>query len=101
MGGGIAQLACLQAEARTLLHDPVPEALTRGVESIERQLARGAERGRWSEQEAESARERLETVDSLDGLAPCELVIEAAPESLPVKHELYERLSGIVADDCV
>jgi 3-hydroxybutyryl-CoA dehydrogenase len=101
MGAGIAQLACLQAEARTLLHDPVPDALARGLESIERQLARGAERGRWNEEEAEAARGRLETVDSLDGLAPCELVIEAAPESLPVKHELYERLSGVVADDCV
>ena len=31
MGAGIAQLACLSG-ARTLLHDPIPEALERGVE---------------------------------------------------------------------
>jgi len=37
MGAGIAQLACLSG-ARTLLHDPVPEALERGVEYIRAQL---------------------------------------------------------------
>jgi phosphoglycerate dehydrogenase-like enzyme len=31
MGAGIAQLAC-RAGARTLLHDPVPDALQRGSE---------------------------------------------------------------------
>jgi len=46
MGAGIAQLACLQAGARTLVHDPVPEALARGIEGIERQLERGVERER-------------------------------------------------------
>ena len=31
----------------------------------------------------------------------CELVIEAAPERLDVKHELYGRLSRIVSEECV
>jgi 3-hydroxybutyryl-CoA dehydrogenase len=101
MGAGIAQLACLQAGARTLLHDPVPDALARGVEGIEHQLERGVERERWSAEEAAAARERLQAAETLDALAPCELVIEAAPESLSLKHELYERLSAVVAPECV
>jgi len=101
MGAGIAQLACLQARARTLLHDPVPDALARGIEGIERQLDRGAERERWSDEDAAAARGRLEPVERLDALAACELVIEAAPESLSLKHELYERLSEVVAPECV
>src|SRR2546430_10740119 len=101
MGAGIAQLACLQAGARTLLHDPIPDALAHGIEGIDHQLTRGAERGRWSEQDAKAGRGRLEAVDSVEGLAPCELVIEAAPESLSLKHELYERLSAAVGEDCV
>ncbi|MDX6642424.1 MAG: 3-hydroxybutyryl-CoA dehydrogenase, partial [Solirubrobacteraceae bacterium] len=100
MGAGIAQLACL-AGARTLLHDPVPEALQRGLEAIESHLARGVERDRWSEDDARAARERLEAAPTLDALAPCELVIEAAPESLAVKHELFEALSAIVGPECV
>ncbi|HYV16092.1 MAG TPA: 3-hydroxyacyl-CoA dehydrogenase NAD-binding domain-containing protein [Conexibacter sp.] len=100
MGGGIAQLACL-AGARTLLHDPVPEALARGVETLRANLAKGAERGRWSGADAEAASARLEPVDALDALAPCELIVEAAPERLDLKHGLYAQLSQIVAPDCV
>jgi 3-hydroxybutyryl-CoA dehydrogenase len=101
MGAGIAQLACQAAGARTLLHDPVPEALERGVAGIRAQLERGAERGRWSGEDARAAAERLEPVDSLEALAPCELVIEAAPESPEVKRELFERLSAVVTPECV
>jgi 3-hydroxybutyryl-CoA dehydrogenase len=101
MGAGIAQLACLSG-ARTLLHDPLPEALERGLERIRAQLDRGVERSRLSEPEAAAARERLEAAPALEDLADCELVIEAAPERLEIKRELFARLSdGIVADDCV
>ena len=101
MGAGIAQLACHPAGARTLLHDPFPDALERGVESIRAQFARGVERGRWSAEEAHAAEQQLEPVDSLEALAPCELVIEAAPESPELKHELFQQLSEIVSADCV
>jgi 3-hydroxybutyryl-CoA dehydrogenase len=100
MGGGIAQLAVL-AGARTLLHDPVSEALERGDAAVRANLAKGAERGRWSAAEAEAAAARLEPVDALEALAPCDVVIEAAPERLELKRELFGRLSQIVAPDCV
>ena len=101
MGAGIAQLACT-AGARTLVHDPVPEALERGLESIDSRLRRGVERGRLSEEAARKASENLEKASSLTDLAPTELVIEAAPESLQIKRELFATLSdGIVSADCV
>jgi 3-hydroxybutyryl-CoA dehydrogenase len=100
MGAGIAQLAVL-AGAKALLHDPLPDALQRGVESIARHLERWVERGRLTAAEAASARPRLEPVSSLDALASCELVIEAAPESLELKRELFESLSRTVTADCV
>jgi 3-hydroxybutyryl-CoA dehydrogenase len=101
MGSGIAQLACL-AGARTLLHDPFGEALERGHEQIRRHLERGAERGRWSAEEAAGASARLEGASALEDLARCELVIEAAPERLEVKQELFAALSdGIVDESCV
>ncbi len=101
MGAGIAQLSCL-AGARTLLHDPLPDALDKGLEQIKRHLERGAERGRWSPEDAAAAAERLEPASSLEDFAPCELVIEAVPERLELKQELFETLSnGIVAEDCV
>jgi len=100
MGAGIAQLACL-AGARTLLHDPAADALERGTGHIRAQLARAVERGRLTAAEAQAASARLEPTADLAGLAPAELVIEAAPESLELKRGLFAELSGIVATDCV
>jgi 3-hydroxybutyryl-CoA dehydrogenase len=100
MGAGIAQLAC-QAGARTILHDPFPEALARGAEQVRAGLEKAVARGRLSQEDCAAAAARLETAESLEGLAPCDLVIEAAPESRAVKAELFERLSGAVAETCV
>jgi len=100
MGAGIAQLAA-QAGARTLLYDPAADALERGLASIEEGLRRLVERGRLEPADAERARARLEPVGELEALAGCELVIEAAPERLELKRELFAALARVVAPDCV
>jgi 3-hydroxybutyryl-CoA dehydrogenase len=100
MGSGIAQLAC-RSGARTLLHDPFPEALSRGVERARGGLEKEAARGRLTADEARAAAARLEVAADLEAFAPCELVIEAAPELPELKRELYARLSEIVSGECV
>jgi len=100
MGCGIAQLAA-RSGARTLMFDPFAEALDRGVQSARDGLAKEAARGRLSEEQAQAARERLQPVDDLHALAPCELVIEAVPERIELKHEIYRKLSKILGEECV
>jgi 3-hydroxybutyryl-CoA dehydrogenase len=100
MGAGIAQLAAT-AGARTLLHDPVPEALEKGIQGIRRRLDRAVERGRMDAQEAAAAAERLHPAGNLAELAPCGLVIEAAPERLELKRELFAGLADHVAPDAI
>lgn len=100
MGSGIAQLAA-KAGALTLLHDPVGEALERGAERAREGLAKEASKGKLSAEQAQAASERLQTAAALEELAPCELVIEAAPERLDIKHDLYRRLSETVSAQCV
>jgi len=100
MGSGIAQLAC-KAGARTLLHDPLPEALVRGSENVRTGLEKEASKGKLTAEQAKDATARLESTDSLEAMSSCELVIEAAPERLDIKHELYGRLSQIVSQECV
>jgi 3-hydroxybutyryl-CoA dehydrogenase len=101
MGAGIAQLAA-RSGARTILHDPLPEALARGARYARDGLGKEAAKGRLSTAEADAAAARIEPVDDLAAFAPCELVIEAAPERLDLKHELYARLSQkIVGEQCV
>jgi 3-hydroxybutyryl-CoA dehydrogenase len=100
MGAGIAQLAALSG-ARTLLHDPVAEALQHAMRKIPQDLQKGAVRGRWSKEDAQAASSRLEAAESLQAFGPCELVIEAAPESLELKRGLFASLAEVVGADCV
>jgi 3-hydroxybutyryl-CoA dehydrogenase len=101
MGAGIAQLAA-RSGARTILHDPLPEALERGVRYAREGLGKEAAKGRLRSEEADAAAARIEPTDDLAAFAPCELVIEAAPERLSLKHEIYARLSEeIVSAECV
>jgi 3-hydroxybutyryl-CoA dehydrogenase len=100
MGAGIAQLGCL-AGMDTVLHDPIREALEKGAAAIHANLDKGAERGRWSRDDAAAAHDKLTPAGSLDRLAGCELVIEAAPENVELKRELFQRLGEICGPDAV
>jgi 3-hydroxybutyryl-CoA dehydrogenase len=100
MGSGIAQLAA-RSGARTLLYDPIAEALERGAQKARDGLAKEASKGRLPRGQAEAASGLLEAVEDMSALAPSELVIEAAPERPELKRELYERLSEIVSERCV
>jgi len=94
MGAGIAQIAALGGFPTTI-YELDSKALSRGMEQLRSALRRGAERGRWSEQGAIDALERIETDTIIEGLKDCDLVIEAAPEDLDLKRNLFERLASV------
>jgi 3-hydroxybutyryl-CoA dehydrogenase len=100
MGSGIAQLAA-RSGARTLLHDPLADALQRGRSRAREGLEKEAAKGRLSPEQADSALMMLQPVEDLSALTECDLVIEAAPERMELKHELYRRLAEIVSAECV
>lgn len=100
MGAGIAQLGAL-AGIETLLHDPFAAALERGVQQIRANLDKGAERRRWSADDAAAAAGRLRAASTLEDLAACELVVEAAPEQFELKRELFQRLGEVCGPDAV
>jgi 3-hydroxybutyryl-CoA dehydrogenase len=96
MGAGIAQLGCA-AGMTVVLHDPVEEALERGAERVQAGLAKWIEKGGTGG----DSLERLRVAASLDDLAGCELVIEAAPEDAGLKRELFAALSRICLPETV
>jgi 3-hydroxybutyryl-CoA dehydrogenase len=100
MGAGIAQLGCL-AGFRVALHDPDPNALATGADRLEAALAKGAGRGLWSAGDAAAAVGRLVTVTDLGQLARAQVVIEAAPEDLALKRELFARLAAVCDTDAI
>jgi len=91
MGRGIAQLGAL-AGMEVVLYDPVPEALDGAVAAIAQDLERSVQRGRMSAGEVRSALALVKPAGELGELARCELVIEAAPERLDLKAELFAQL---------
>jgi 3-hydroxybutyryl-CoA dehydrogenase len=100
MGAGIAQVAALGGY-ETRLHDPVPAALQTGIERLRGALTKGAQRGRWSEGDAEAAGARIGAAASLADLDECDLVVEAAPENLELKRELFAALAAACGADAV
>jgi len=95
MGRGIAQLAALGGY-ETVLYDVAPELAEAGAEGLRAALDKGAERGRWSVDEAKEAAARVETATELEGLSGCGLLIEAAPEKLELKREIFNNLAAAV-----
>jgi 3-hydroxybutyryl-CoA dehydrogenase len=89
MGAGIAQLAAATG-ARTLLHDPVPDALDRGLAYAADGLERWRAKGRVEREPGP-----IEGVADLAALASAQLIVEAAPERLELKRELFAALSEI------
>ena len=100
MGAGIAQLAALGG-FETRLFDTFPEAAEKGATRLGEALAKGAARGRWSEAEAVAAHGRVRATRELADLAGCELLIEAAPEELKLKRELFGAVAAVVGPDAV
>jgi 3-hydroxybutyryl-CoA dehydrogenase len=100
MGRGIAQVAALGGY-ETLLYDAYPEAAARAAGQIGVDLAKGAERGRWSEAEAGAAADLVGTAVRIGELAGCGLLIEAAPEDLELKRELFSEAAAACGPEAV
>jgi 3-hydroxybutyryl-CoA dehydrogenase len=93
MGTGIAQVAALGGYP-TRIYDALPSAAEKGIERLRETLAAGASRGRWSAEEAEAAGARVQAAE-MEELAGCELLIEAAPEDVELKRQLFGAVAAV------
>jgi len=100
MGHGIAQVAAA-AGFTVVLRDVNTEALARGVQSIERNLAKGIQLGKISEQQRDETLQRIRGTSRLAEISDVDLVIEAAPESLELKQNLLRESEDLVGADVI
>ncbi|HET7507719.1 MAG TPA: 3-hydroxyacyl-CoA dehydrogenase NAD-binding domain-containing protein [Solirubrobacterales bacterium] len=98
MGRGIAQIAALGGY-ETVLYDPLPGVAESSVEMLQGALDKGAARGRWSEDDAAVAARRVQPAEDVQELAGCELAIEAAPERLELKREIFNGLAEVLGSE--
>jgi 3-hydroxybutyryl-CoA dehydrogenase len=95
MGRGIAYAAALGGY-RTVLEDILPNALRRAESEIRSNLDKAVELGKVAAKDADAAFTRLEYAGSVDEAArQADLVIEAVPEELESKIEIFTLLDKI------
>ena len=92
MGRGIAQIAALGGY-ETVLYDPLPGVATQSAEALRQALDKGAARGRWSEEDAAAAAQRVQPAEDIERMAGAGVAIEAAPERLELKREIFNQLA--------
>jgi 3-hydroxybutyryl-CoA dehydrogenase len=100
MGGGIAHV-CALAGFDVVVSDIDDEALQRGRQAIDHNLARQVARGKISEEDKEAALERIRTGLDYALFTDCDMVIEAATEKEDIKREIFKKLTPALRPDAL
>ncbi|MFC6725534.1 3-hydroxyacyl-CoA dehydrogenase NAD-binding domain-containing protein, partial [Halobium palmae] len=101
MGHGIAEVAAL-AGYRVTLRDIEEEFVQNGYDQIEWSLNKLAEKERIGDDEAEAALERVTPLVELsEAVVDADVVIEAVPEKMEIKKEVYGEVEEYAPDRAV
>ena len=98
MGAGIAQVAA-QAGFETLVYDVKQEFIDAGLGRVRNFLKGSRERGKLSAEQEQEILDRFRTSTKLDDCNGSTLVIEAAPEKLDLKRDIFKQLDSICAPE--
>jgi 3-hydroxybutyryl-CoA dehydrogenase len=100
MGAGIAEvLARSGLEVVGVEHDDA--GLQRAQQHLQSSTSRAVARGKLTEDDVAALLGRISTGTDLSAVADCELVVEAVPERMELKRELFERLDALLPEDAV
>ncbi len=100
MGHGIAQVAAAAGYA-VVMRDVSADALARGIQSIERNLAKGIQLGKLTEHDHDETLRRIRGTAELEEIRNADLVIEAAPEILDLKQSLLREAEVLINHNCI
>jgi 3-hydroxybutyryl-CoA dehydrogenase len=100
MGRGIVQVAAAGG-MNVLMTDSRPGAAEEARGFIEKMLARAAEKGGMTKDEAAAAVSRIRIAAGPADMKPCHVIIEAIVENLGAKRALFAELETIVSTDCI
>ncbi len=100
MGRGIAQVT-VTGGMKAIVYDAAPGAAQKAADFIASMLSRQVEKGRMDAADQDAALARLQVVDDINALAPCDLVVEAIVENLEIKQDLFKSLEDIVGDGTI
>ncbi|HLB49420.1 MAG TPA: 3-hydroxyacyl-CoA dehydrogenase NAD-binding domain-containing protein [Anaerolineales bacterium] len=95
MGAGIAQVIAMRG-FDTILHDVGPEVVTQALHRIRVSIRKGVELGKTQPADADAAIACLRGATHLGELVNADLVIEAVPEQLDLKRDLFRQLDELL-----
>ncbi|MCB9008250.1 MAG: 3-hydroxybutyryl-CoA dehydrogenase [Ardenticatenaceae bacterium] len=93
MGAGIAQVSALAGYA-VILYDVADDLLARSLDGIRASIEKGVARGKVDTAVAQTANNAFQLTTSLETAAQADLIIEAAPEKLALKRDIFATLDA-------
>ena len=101
MGNGIAQVA-LMAGYNVAMRDIEQKFVDKGLENIKESLAKFVTKGKISEEESNDCLTRLEALVDLEtAVKDADLIIEAAPEDLKVKKNIFADIDSLAPANAI
>jgi 3-hydroxybutyryl-CoA dehydrogenase len=100
MGNGIAQVAAT-AGYQVILRDISDVAIERAMATLRKSLERVVKAGKLSDAEFSATLGRIQSTTRLEDVASADYVIEAIPEVLTLKQELFKTLDGLCRPEVI
>tara|TARA_B100001027_G_scaffold171357_1_gene122803 strand:- start:4021 stop:4863 length:843 start_codon:yes stop_codon:yes gene_type:complete len=100
MGNGIAQVAA-SAGYEVLMVDIKQEYVEKGINTIKKSLGKLVSKERISQSDADSAIARIKLSTERNDCHDVDLVVEAVPEIVELKIEIFSELDKICKPDCI
>ena len=100
MGNGIAHVAAL-AGFNVVLYDVSADRVKSAMATINGNLTRQVAKKTITEDEHKQTLGRITPVESLDGFAACDLVIETAVEKEDIKRKIFHDVCAVLRPDAI
>ncbi len=100
MGNGIAHVFA-QFGFEVVMRDIKDEFVERGMKTIDKNLQRGVNKGRMSEDEKKEILARITPTTDLNMLKDCDFVVEAITENFEIKKQLIQDLDSMLREGVI
>jgi len=100
MGNGIVQVSA-EAGYNVTMMDIKEEFVSKGLASIEKNLDRKVKKGTIQESDKAAVMSRIKTTLDMKDAGDADMVIEAAPEELELKKNIFKQLDGICQGNAI
>jgi len=102
MGHGIAQVAAQAAKYEVSLRDVKQEFLDKGMNMINNSLQSFLKKEKISEKEVDETLKRIHTtLDLKEAVTDADLIIEAVPENVELKKNMYREVENFAREDAI